>query len=199
MRLRQIRNHGMEPRYYHKIMGGNFRLDAIQGAVLRVKLPHLASWHAARRRNADIYTRLFIEAGLSQAPGHTQFDEHNRILLPAVMNPGGAPDVHIFNQYTIRSAHRDALRAHLQAAGIGSEVYYPVPFHRQECFTQHGFNDADYPVSNCLAATVLSLPIFPELNEEQLREVVATIAEFERTQAASPSECPDCAECGTLV
>jgi dTDP-4-amino-4,6-dideoxygalactose transaminase len=199
VRLRQIRNHGMEPRYYHKIMGGNFRLDAIQGAVLRVKLPHLASWHAARRRNADIYTRLFIEAGLSQAPGHTAFDEHNRILLPAVLHPDGAPDVHIFNQYTIRSSHRDALRAHLQAAGIGSEVYYPVPFHRQECFAQHGFVDADYPVSNCLAATVLSLPIFPELREEQLREVVATIAEFERTQTASPSECPDCAECGTLV
>jgi dTDP-4-amino-4,6-dideoxygalactose transaminase len=78
-------------------------------------------------------------------------------------------------------------------------VYYPVPFHRQECFAQHGFNDADYPVSNCLATTVLSLPIFPELREEQLREVVATIAEFERTHAASPSECPDCAECGTLV
>ncbi|HLP27135.1 MAG TPA: DegT/DnrJ/EryC1/StrS family aminotransferase [Candidatus Didemnitutus sp.] len=197
IKLRQIRNHGMEPRYYHKIMGGNFRLDAMQGAVLRVKLPHLSSWHAGRRRNAALYTKLFIESGASAGVGHTTFDEANLILLPASVHEGAAEDVHIFNQFTIRTAHRDALRAHLQSKGIGAEIYYPVPFHRQECFSSLNLNDAAFPVSNCLAATVLALPIYPELTEEQIREVVATIVAFERTMASSPAECADCAECGT--
>lgn len=199
VRLRQIRNHGMEPRYYHRIMGGNFRLDAMQGAVLRVKLPHLASWHAARRRNADLYTRLFIEAGVSSAPGVTRFGPADQILLPKAIHAGTSPDNHIFNQYTIRSAHRDALRAHLQEKGIGTEIYYPVPFHRQDCFANLGAEDGSFPIANCLAATVLSVPIYPELTEEQIREVVATIAAFERSMATHPAECADCAECGTHV
>ncbi|MCX6141113.1 MAG: DegT/DnrJ/EryC1/StrS family aminotransferase [Candidatus Kapabacteria bacterium] len=197
IKLRQIRNHGMEPRYYHKIMGGNFRLDAMQGAVLRVKLPFLESWHAGRRRNAELYTQLFIESGISSGAGVTTFSEHDLILLPKAINAGTSPDNHIFNQFTIRSAHRDALRAHLQSKGIGAEIYYPVPFHRQECYAHLHLNDGDYPVSNCLAATVLSVPIYPELTTAQIREVVATIVEFERTHASTPSECADCAECGT--
>jgi len=189
VKLRQIRNHGMEPRYYHAFVGGNFRIDAIQSAVLNVKLPHLASWHEGRRRNAAIYDRLFVEAGLSDGTGHTRFDERNRVLLPKALNAdGGAPDHHIYNQYTIRVEDRDALRAFLQERGIGTEVYYPVPFHRQECFAGLGLDDAAYPVSNRLAATVLSLPIFPELREEQLREVVATIAEFVRTHSSTRPE-----------
>ncbi|MBK6420409.1 MAG: DegT/DnrJ/EryC1/StrS family aminotransferase [Ignavibacteria bacterium] len=197
IKLRQIRNHGMEPRYYHKIMGGNFRLDAMQGAALRVKLPHLPSWHAGRRRNAALYTKLFIESGVSSGVGHTKFDENNLILLPASVHEGASPDVHIFNQFTIRSAHRDALRAHLQSKGIGAEIYYPVPFHRQECFASLNLSDAAFPISNCLAATVLAVPIYPELTEDQIREVVATIVEFERTMSSTPAECADCAECGT--
>lgn len=197
--LRQIRNHGMEPRYYHNIMGGNFRLDAMQGAVLRVKLPHLPSWHAARRANAALYTQLFVEHGISAGAGWTKFDSDNLVLLPATINASGSPDTHIFNQYTIRTQHRDALRAHLQSNGIGAEVYYPVPFHRQQCFSNLEIADAKFPVSNCLAATVLSLPIFPELKEEQIREVVETISEFERSAVSSMSECPDCTECGTAI
>lgn len=180
--LRQLRNHGMEPRYYHAFIGGNFRIDAMQAAVLRVKLPHLPGWHAARRRNAALYERLFIEAGLATEAGRTSFDDDNLILLPPMVNAdSGAEDHHIVNQYTIRSAHRDALRAELQARGIGSEIYYPVPFHRQACFADLRPNDADFPVANALAASVLSVPIFPELTEAQIAEVVATIADIERT------------------
>lgn len=199
VRLKQIRNHGMEPRYYHKIMGGNFRLDAMQGAVLRVKLPHLPSWHAGRRRNAELYTRLFMEAGLSSAPGMTSFGPIDAILLPKAISEGSAPDHHIFNQFTIRSSHRNALRSFLAERGIGSEIYYPVPFHRQECFAGLNCDDNAFPISNCLAATVLSLPIYPELEEHHIQEVVAAIAEFERSHLESTSECPDCAECGTHV
>lgn len=197
VRLKQIRNHGMEPRYYHRIMGGNFRLDAMQGAVLRVKLPHLPSWHEGRRRNAELYTKLFIEAGLSSAPGITSFGPGNAILLPKAVSAGTSPDHHIFNQFTIRTAHRNALRAYLAERGIGSEIYYPVPFHRQECFASLKCDDNAFPISNCLAATVLSLPIYPELEEHHIREVVAAIAEFEREHTHGESECPDCAECGT--
>lgn len=170
-RLKQIRNHGMEPRYYHAFIGGNFRLDALQAAILCVKLPHLPEWHAARRRNAAIYDELFAAAGLSP----------DIIKCPAAVNAGGAPDHHIFNQYVIRSQHRDALREFLRERGIGTEIYYPVPFHRQECFADLGYNDADFPVANALAESVLAVPIYPELTRAQIEEVVATIAEFERT------------------
>lgn len=197
--LRRLRNHGMEPRYYHGSIGGNFRLDAMQAAVLRVKLPQLPSWHAARRRNAALYERLFIEAGLSSGPGATQFGPSDAILLPSgVHTTLQAPDAHIVNQYTIRSAHRNALRTWLAERGIGSEIYYPVPFHRQECFAALGAADSDFAVSNCLAATVLSLPIYPELTETQIHEVVESVSEFCRTHAPSTPECADCEECGTL-
>jgi dTDP-4-amino-4,6-dideoxygalactose transaminase len=198
-RLRRIRNHGMEPRYYHSMIGGNFRLDAMQAAVLRVKLPHLPSWHAARRANAALYERAFIDAGLSEGPGRVHFDNANAVLLPAFVHAeSGVADHHIVNQYTVRIAHRNALRTFLQERGIGSEIYYPVPFHRQECFSALGAADNDYPVSNCLAATVLSLPIFPELTSSQIDEVVATITEFVRTHRTTTPECADCEECGTV-
>lgn len=197
VRLKQIRNHGMEPRYYHKIMGGNFRLDAMQGAVLRVKLPHLPSWHAARRKNAELYTKLFTEAGVSSGPGRTSFGPNDLVLLPKAVHEGTSADNHIFNQFTIRSAHRNALRAHLAELGIGSEIYYPVPFHRQECFASLNCNDQAFPISNCLAATVLALPIYPELPEAHIHEVVNAIVAFEKSMAEHHSECPDCEECGT--
>ncbi len=177
--LKQLRNHGMEPRYYHAFIGGNFRLDALQAAVLRVKLPHLPHWHEARRVNAAMYTDLFIQEGLSEATGITAFGNDNRVLLPRPLyEASGATDHHIFNQYTIRVENRDELRAFLQSRGIGSEIYYPVPFHRQACYASMRPNDGDFPVSNALAETVLALPIFPELKPEQIREVVVTVREF---------------------
>lgn len=194
--LRQMRNHGMEPRYYHGFVGGNFRLDAMQAAVLRVKLPHLPLWHAARRENAARYERAFIDAGLSSGTGRTTFGPDDAILLPAFLAAGStAVDHHIVNQYTIRTRHRNALRAWLQERGIGSEIYYPVPFHRQECFASVPSASNSFPVSDCLAGTVLSLPIFPELTEEQLQHVVVTVAEFVRTHAGVAPEIPECDVC----
>lgn len=180
--LKQMRNHGMEPRNYHAFIGGNFRLDAIQAATLRVKLPHLPAWHEARRGNAALYQKLFTEAGLSEDSGATAFDTSNKVLLPrALYETSGVQDYHIFNQYTIRIERRDEARAFLQSRGIGSEIYYPVPFHRQACFASLKAPDSAFPVSNALADTVLALPIFPELREEQIREVVVAVREFINT------------------
>ena len=156
--VRLLRNHGAEPKYLHKRIGGNFRLDALQAAVLRVKRPHLAAWTEARRRNADRYDRLFAGAGA------------------AVGLPARAPQRHhIFNQYVIRVANRDAVRAALDARGIGTEVYYPVPFHLQECFAPLGYRRGDFPIAESAAAEVLALPIYGELSEAQQREVVDAV------------------------
>lgn len=176
----RLRNHGMEPRYYHSLVGGNFRLDAIQAAVLRVKLPHLPEWHHARRRNADAYNKLFVECGLSTNVSKT-FDSDNSVMIPTVTTDRSVEDYHIFNQYTIRTHSRDALRTHLHKKGIGTEIYYPVPLHRQECFVNLKTSQANFPVADSLSPTVLSLPIYPELVFHQIEEVVATVAEFERT------------------
>jgi dTDP-4-amino-4,6-dideoxygalactose transaminase len=158
--IRLLRNHGAEPKYFHKRVGGNFRLDALQAAVLRVKLPHLAEWSAMRRRNADRYRRLFTEAGLIDA-----------VVLPTC--PGDRE--HIFNQYAIRVPDRDALRARLESAGIGTEIYYPVPFHLQECFASLGHHAGDFPQAEAASAEVLALPIYGELTEAQQRFVVDAI------------------------
>ncbi|MBI2794774.1 MAG: DegT/DnrJ/EryC1/StrS family aminotransferase [Ignavibacteria bacterium] len=179
-KMMRLRNHGMEPRYYHSLVGGNFRLDAIQAAVLRVKLPHLPSWHQARRRNADAYNNLFAQHGLSTDVSGT-FDSDNSVLIPTVVTDRSVADYHIFNQYTIQTRSRDALRTHLHKKGIGTEIYYPVPFHRQECFAALKTSQAHFPVADSLSSTVLSLPIYPELALHQIEEVVATVAEFERT------------------
>jgi dTDP-4-amino-4,6-dideoxygalactose transaminase len=159
--VRLLRNHGAEPKYFHKRIGGNFRLDALQAAVLRVKLPHLEGWSARRRENADRYDRLF---GASAAA--------DRITLPA-RDPHCT---HIFNQYVIRVPGRDAVRARLDAAGIGTEIYYPVPFHLQECFAPLGYRTGDFPVAEAAAAATLALPIYGELTEAQQDEVVAGVA-----------------------
>ncbi|MDR3609798.1 MAG: DegT/DnrJ/EryC1/StrS family aminotransferase, partial [Ignavibacteriaceae bacterium] len=134
-KLNILRVHGGYPKYYHKIIGGNFRLDAIQAAVLNVKLPHLNSWSEKRRQNAAEYTSLFIKAGLAEGEGKLKFDQHNKILLPgAVYKQAGVKNYHIYNQYIIRAEKRDELRKYLSESGIGNEIYYPVPFHLQECF-----------------------------------------------------------------
>jgi dTDP-4-amino-4,6-dideoxygalactose transaminase len=158
--VRLLRNHGAEPKYFHKRIGGNFRLDAMQAAVLRVKLPHLAEWSKARRRNADRYDRLFRQSAAA-----------DRIVLPA-RAPGCG---HIFNQYTIRVPHRDHVRVTLDAAGIGTEIYYPVPFHLQECFASLGHRRGDFPVAEKVAGETLALPIYGELTESQQEQVVSAI------------------------
>ncbi len=164
-KLRILRVHGMEPRYYHQLVGINSRLDALQAAVLRVKLKYLDRWTEARRANAARYDELFTEAGLE-----------------AVATPRAHPyGRHIFHQYTIRCAHRDELKKHLQDSGVGTEVYYPVPLHLQECFKFLGYRPGDLPETERAARECLSLPIYPELTPEMQRYVVSRIADFYRT------------------
>jgi dTDP-4-amino-4,6-dideoxygalactose transaminase len=161
--LKLLRNHGAEPKYVHSRIGGNFRLDALQAAVLRVKAPHLDDWTAARRRNADRYRMLVRE-----------FDLERLLELP--VEPDGM--THIYNQFVIRGADRDALRAHLTARQIGTEIYYPVPFHRQPCFAHLPCAAGEFPVADRAAETSLALPIYGELTLEQQRHVMAGIAAF---------------------
>ncbi|MFM8534894.1 MAG: DegT/DnrJ/EryC1/StrS family aminotransferase, partial [Acidimicrobiia bacterium] len=163
-RLKLIRNHGMEPKYYHHIVGANFRLDAIQAAVLRIKLPHLESWSEGRRRNAQRYRTLFADAGLAEVRLPVEAPHRN----------------HIYNQFVIRVPDRDRLRAHLDASGIGTEVYYPVPFHLQRCFADLGDRRGAFPVAEAAAQESLALPIYPELTESQQGAVVNAIRTFYR-------------------
>jgi dTDP-4-amino-4,6-dideoxygalactose transaminase len=161
-RLAVLRVHGGKPKYYHALIGGNFRIDELQAAVLNVKLPHLDDWSANRQRNAAYYNAAFAKAGLSSA-----------VQTPAA--PGGAR--HIYNQYAIRVAGRDALRQCLTERGVGSEIYYPVPLHLQECFAYLHGKSGDFPESEAAADQMLALPIYPELTEAQLQYVVDVIAE----------------------
>jgi dTDP-4-amino-4,6-dideoxygalactose transaminase len=184
-KLKVLRNHGAKPKYYHKIIGGNFRLDGIQAAVLNVKLPHLQKWSEKRRANAELYTELFIESGLSNAEGQVKFDDKNLVLLPkAVYKPtDGSQDhiinYHIYNQYIIRTAKRDELINHLREKEIGCEIYYPLPFHKQECFKSlYGSSKETFEHSDFSAEYSLALPIYPELTTEQINYVVDTIKNF---------------------
>ena len=161
--VRLLRNHGAEPKYVHARIGGNYRLDALQAAVLRVKAPHLRAWTDARRRNADRYRELFERAGLG-----------GRVELP--IEPSGYR--HIYNQFVIRSERRDALRDHLTANRIGTEIYYPVPFHRQPCFKDLGAPTEGFPIADRASATSLALPIYGELTAEQQRHVVSSVEAF---------------------
>jgi dTDP-4-amino-4,6-dideoxygalactose transaminase len=160
--LTLLRNHGAEPKYFHKRIGGNFRLDALQAAVLRVKLPHLDRWTEARRANARRYDELFADAGLTSKLG-----------LPREL-PGFH---HIFNQYIIRVPERDRVRGYLTEQGIGTEIYYPVPFHLQECFAALGHRRGDFPHAEEAADSTLALPIYGELTVQQQQAVVSAIRE----------------------
>ena len=176
-RLKIMRVHGGKPKYYHKVIGGNFRLDALQAAVLSVKLPHLDDWSQKRRENAEYYTRLFKDAGLAEEEGVLAFGKGNRVLLPrAVYKDVGPQNYHMYNQYVIRVEKRDALRGFLTGSEIGTEIYYPVPFHRQECFAYLKSDDADFPHSNFAAEHSIALPIYPELTREQIEWVVEAVA-----------------------
>jgi dTDP-4-amino-4,6-dideoxygalactose transaminase len=159
-RLRLLRNHGAEQQYYHRLVGGNFRLDALQAAVLRVKAPHLSGWTAARQRNAARYRQLFADARLG-----------DRVRLP-VEAPGRT---HVYNQFVVRVPERDRVKAALDAAGVGSAIYYPVPFHEQECFASLGHRRGDFPHAEAAARETLALPIYGELTEDQQAFVVSTI------------------------
>ncbi|MEX2280927.1 MAG: DegT/DnrJ/EryC1/StrS family aminotransferase [Gemmatimonadota bacterium] len=167
-RLRILRVHGGHARYYHDVVGGNFRIDAIQAAVLRVKLPHLPAWTAGRRRNADRYRQLFAAAGLDEI-----------VRLPA-----DAPG-HIYNQFVVRVPDRDQVQLHLKGHGIGTDVYYPLPLHLQECFHHLGYKAGDFPESERAAAESLALPIYPELTEGQQEWVVECIRRFYDRSRAS--------------
>jgi dTDP-4-amino-4,6-dideoxygalactose transaminase len=162
-RARLLRTHGMQPKYYHHLVGANFRMDALQAAVLRVKAPHLEGWTEGRRRNAAKYRVLFREAALDGAIG-----------LPVEL-----PDRrHIFNQFVIRTPERDALKRHLDERGIGNEIYYPVPFHLQPCLADLGYRRGAFPHAERAADESLAIPIYGELTDAQQQTVVSTIAQF---------------------
>lgn len=159
-RLRRLRVHGGMKTYFHEEVGYNSRLDALQAAVLLAKLPHLETWSAARRRNAEYYNSGFADVSAVRIP----------LIDPA--------NVSIYNQYTIRVPRRDELQAHLKSKGIGNSVYYPLPLHLQPCFEYLGYSEGAFPVSEKAAKEVISLPIYPELTTAQLDEVIEAVREF---------------------
>ncbi len=169
-RVRMLRNQGMRRRYHHDELGWNARMDGLQGAVLTVKLKYIAGWNEARRALAARYHALFAKAGLAEAG---PYPVHGVVL------PREAPGArHVWHQYVIRTSRRDALREFLTARGIGSEIYYPVPLHRQEALKGLGYAEGDFPEAERAAREVLALPIFPELREDEQETAVAAIAEF---------------------
>jgi len=172
-RIKILRVHGASPKYYHKVIGGNFRLDALQAAVLLVKLKYLDEWSRKRRENAAYYDQKFAQSGLT---------EKGLITTPAaIYKESGDKNYHIYNQYAIRTQNegeRDKLRSYLKENSIGTEVYYPLPLHLQECFSELGYKKGSFPVSEKAAAIVLSLPIYPELTPSQQDYIVEKINTF---------------------
>ena len=166
--VRVLRVHGMDPKYVHKVVGINSRLDALQAVVLSEKLKHLESWQRARRANAERYARLFTQSGLV---------ERGLVVLPAAEDAG---DRQVFHQYVIRAADRDGLRRALAEQGVGTEVYYPVPLHLQECFAFLGYGPGDFPEAERAARETLALPVYPELTAEMQEYVVERIAAYYR-------------------
>lgn len=165
-KIRIMRMHGETSKYHHELVGGCFRLDALQAAILRVKLRHLDAWSEARKRNAEEYHRLFAEAGL----------DGQEIQVPEIPSHR-----HIFNQYVIRVQRRDELMDHLRTQGVGCQIYYPIPIHLQACFRSLGYRQGDFPHSEKAAAEVLALPVFPEMTIEQRVRVVDCVREFYRS------------------
>jgi len=163
-RLVTMRVHGGHERYYHDVIGGNFRLDAIQAAVVEIKLKYLDGWTAGRQKNAQVYRKLFADAGLS-----------GKVVLPEEVE-----ERHIYNQFVIRVAadERDALRSFLMDAGVGTDIYYPVPLHLQKCFAYLNYSTGDLPEAERAAKETIALPIYPELTEDQLAYVVEKIKEY---------------------
>jgi dTDP-4-amino-4,6-dideoxygalactose transaminase len=161
--MRVLRVHGGKPKYFHSVIGGNFRLDELQAAVLSVKMKYLDGWSQARQRNAAFYDAAFASAGLGES------------LITPPRSRGGR---HIYNQYVVRAQNRDGLRSFLAERQIGTEIYYPVPLHLQQCFAYLGYRAGDFPHSEEAAARTLALPVYPELTQEQLSYVVESVAKF---------------------
>ncbi len=161
-----LRNHGMDPKYYHREIGGNFRLDALQAAVVTIKLKYLDGWTAARQANAARYEQLFAQTDL--------------LSSGAVSLPVATEDRHIYNQFIIRADQRDGLLAHLRSRDVGCEIYYPVPLHLQDCFQSLGHKEGDFPESERAAKETVALPIYPDLTGEMAEWVVSSISEFYR-------------------
>ena len=185
-KLRCLRGHGSNPKYYHKLVGGNFRLDSLQASIVSVKLKYLDGWTAARQFNAKLYDTLFAESELrvekscsynrqGTSPWRGLDDSTFGNDRPVMLLPSVPTDRHIFNQYVVRVANRDRLKAALDTKGIGTEVYYPVPMHLQECFAYLRHSEGDFPESEAAAKETLALPIYPELTEEQIRYVVESV------------------------
>lgn len=172
--IKIIRVHGGSPKYYHDIIGGNFRLDPIQAAVLNIKLAHLDSWHQARRDNADLYGKLFKDIGL----GEDEIKLPQAVYRPAAEAHDQVVDFHIYNQYVIRAKDRDGLLNYLGREGVGAEIYYPIPLHKQKCLREMGYNDLVYPEAEQAAAETLALPIYPELTDSMQEYVVERVAAF---------------------
>jgi dTDP-4-amino-4,6-dideoxygalactose transaminase len=170
--LRSIRAHGASPKYHHPRVGGNFRLDAIQAAVLRAKLPRLADWTAARRRNASRLGALLAEAA------------------PAAVSPAEGPGRHVWNQFVVRVPRRDAVLRRLREAGIGCEVYYPVPFHLQPCLAHLGYAAGDFPEAERASRESLALPVFPEMTEEELAAVACALGAALAAEGAAEGATP---------
>jgi dTDP-4-amino-4,6-dideoxygalactose transaminase len=171
-RVALLRNHGHRPKYYNQAVGGNFRMDALQAAILRAKLPHLEAWTAARQRNATLYRQFFLDAGFaSETP---ELREQKPVILPRETGWGR----HIYHLYQVRVQNRAGLMAHLKANQIGSEIYYPVPLHLQACFEGMGYAKGDCPNAERAAEETLALPIYPEMNEIQIQRVADTLAKF---------------------
>ncbi len=165
-----LRAHGAKPKYYHRLIGGNFRLDSIQAAVLSVKLAYLDQWSKARQCNADQYRDIFED---------TDLIEREHIRLPeSVYRKEGVPFYHIYNQFVIRAQSRDRLRDYLSAQGIATEVYYPVPFHQQECFRVYGYGEERFPEAELAARETLALPISPGLSEASINKIADSIRHF---------------------
>jgi dTDP-4-amino-4,6-dideoxygalactose transaminase len=177
-KIRTLRVHGSKPKYYHKFIGGNFRLDALQAAILNVKLNYLDGWTQRRQENARGYAELFTESGLVEQAG---------LCLPrAVYSEAGLTHGHIYNQFVVRVPDRDRLRTSLQQEGVGTEVYYPVPFHLQECFRALGYQAGDFPSAERAAQETLALPIYPELSLEAQTYIVEKITTFYRASSRLP-------------
>jgi dTDP-4-amino-4,6-dideoxygalactose transaminase len=197
--MRRLRNHGSSRRYVHEEVGYNSRLDAMQAAILHVKLKYVGGWNQARRQRATLYDRLFAEAGFAE-PGRVETQSHsakpaskrvsvshstinNQQSTISASSPLQLPQTsphahHVFHQYVIRAHRRDELREFLSARQIGSEIYYPIPLHLQPCFVYLGYREGDFPEAERAAKEVLALPMFPELTEDEQRWVVASVAEF---------------------
>jgi dTDP-4-amino-4,6-dideoxygalactose transaminase len=162
-KIRSLRSHGAKPKYHHTLVGGNFRLDALQAAVIRAKFAHLDEWTEKRQENADLYDEKFVSAGL--AP---------ELLTTPIRRPGR----HIFNQYVLRTRERNGLMEHLKAVGVGCEVYYPKPLHLQECFEDLGYGKGWFPNAKAASGETLAIPVYPELTEGQIDAVVGTVVSY---------------------